>query len=473
MTRRRYQAHKSVFHLALAGAVAVSAVPVRAQDTVTPIEQAALPSQAAPGTAVLSRAQIEAMLAPIALYPDQLLTQILMAAAYPQEVADADRWVKDPAHANLNGEQLAAELAPIDWDPSVKSLVPFPQVLATMAEHLDWTEALGATFVAQQADVLDAVQRLRRQAQAAGYLRSTPQMTVVDAGGVIVIEPADPTLLYVPTYDPGVIYGAWPYAAYPPVVIYQPPPTYYYDAAPIVFGVGFVIVRSFWNWHGCDWRRHRVWVDPPRFNSINATVIAREHRRPIDHSAWQFDPHHRRSVAAPAAASAVAPPPTQSHRGTGGTWQGRADPPPATERRGTPRPPLPAVQSTRPPMPLPSQPSAQSLRPPQPPAQPAPRSLAVVPAPPAPAAPHTASPAPHPAPSAPLRTAPPAQHFAPPAPSVRSFSPVHAAPPPPPVHSAPPMRAAPSVPAARAAPAAPPAHPASPPPRSSSDRRSP
>src|SRR5258708_25791339 len=118
-----------------AGLILRPAAPLRAQDTVTPTQaqQAALPPELSPAAPVFTRPQLAGMLAPIALYPDQLLTQILMAAAYPAEVVEAYRWVRDPAHANMTGEALGAALAPIDWDPSVKSLVPFPQVLATMA----------------------------------------------------------------------------------------------------------------------------------------------------------------------------------------------------------------------------------------------------------------------------------------------------------------------------------------------------
>jgi len=278
--------------------------PARAQDTVTPIAPpqpvAAVPPQAA--HPAYTRPQLERMLAPIALYPDQLLGQILMASTYPLEVVEADRWVRDPAHAGLKGADLEAALAPIDWDPSVKSLVPFPQVLATMDEHLDWTQSLGEAFVAQQPNVMDTVQVLRRQAEAAGYLRSSPQMSVAATENGIVIEPANPEIVYVPIYDPTVVYGPWPYPVYPPVEIYA---TEYYST-PIFFGAGFVIVRSFWGWNRCDWAHHRVWIDPPRVNAINAAFIARHRDAPVERHTWQFDPHHRRGLAVPAAATAPA-----------------------------------------------------------------------------------------------------------------------------------------------------------------------
>ncbi|HEX9461965.1 MAG TPA: DUF3300 domain-containing protein, partial [Alphaproteobacteria bacterium] len=402
---------------------------------------------------VFTRPQLAGMLAPIALYPDQLLTQILMAAAYPAEVVEADRWVRDPAHANMTGEALEAALAPIDWDPSVKSLVPFPQVLATMAQHLDWTQKLGEAFLAQQSDVLDAVQQLREQAQAAGYLRSTPQLTVTPNEGAIVIVPANPEVLYVPLYDPFIVYGGWPYAAYPPVVVYRPAGLY---GAPFVFSAGFVIVRSFWNWHRCDWPHHRVWVDPPRVNAINAFFISHRHRPPTDHAAWQFDPHHRRGLSTPvsarsgaaAAALGVAPGVAPARSASAPAqppatqWRHPADPPPrgASLTRPSPAQLLPPVQPRQPAMlrldPGPRPPAAVS-------AMPAARPLAAIRPPSAftgqvhPVAPRASISVPPP-----VRMPPPA-HGTPPAFAVRSAPPAHVAAPPPAAHPAPARASAP------------------------------
>lgn len=294
----------------LIGAVAGTAIlpgsaSAIAQDTVTPSApppQPAVPPEVAFPAPTFTQAQIDAMVAPIALYPDQLLGEMLMAAAYPQEIAEADRWVDDPAAASLRGDDLAAALAPIDWDPSVKSLVAFPQILDLMAQHLDWTQGLGTAFLAQQGQVMDAVQRLRREALAAGVLRSTPQLTVISEGGTIVIEPASPGMLYVPVYDPTVIYGPWPYPQ-PPVELYPPEA---YDE-PIVFSTGFVIVRSFWGWSRCDWSHHRMFVDPRRVNAINARLIAREHRPRVEATTWRVDPSRRHGGSAPGTASAVVP----------------------------------------------------------------------------------------------------------------------------------------------------------------------
>jgi len=183
-------------------------------------------SQSAPAQP-FNAEQLDALLASIALYPDELLTQLLMASTFPLEVVAAARWVDDPAHKSLTGDALAKAVEAQPWDPSVKSLVPFPAVLATLNNNLNWLQQLGYAFATQQADVFAAVQRLRHQAQANGKLESSPQQTVSTqqvttepaAGSgqapaqqeVIVISPAQSDTVYVPTYDPAVVYGSWPY----------------------------------------------------------------------------------------------------------------------------------------------------------------------------------------------------------------------------------------------------------------------
>ena len=171
--------------------------------------------------------QLDALVASIALYPDDLLTQLLMASTFPLEVVAAARWVEDPAHKSLSGDALVKALEAQPWDPSVKSLVPFPVVLATMNSNLTWLQQLGYAFATQQADVFAAVQRLRRLAQANDKLQSSPQqvvstqqVTVEPPAGssqpptqqeVIVIQPAQSDTVYVPSYDPAVVYGSsWP-----------------------------------------------------------------------------------------------------------------------------------------------------------------------------------------------------------------------------------------------------------------------
>ena len=283
---------------------ALAAPAAWAQDTVQPLQNAAPPSDAAPPppsaqpAPIYTPAQLDQLLAPIALYPDQLLGQILMAATYPLEVVQADRWVKDPNNARLKGDQLAAALQPIDWDPSVKSLVPFPQILAMLDQRLDWTQKLGDAFLAQQADVMDSAQRLRQQAQAAGNLRSTAQETVTPVGQTIVIQPANPQVVYVPVYNPTLVYGSWLYPDYPPYYI-PPPPGFYYGPpvySGIGFSIGFGVVRAFWGWDDWDWDHHRLHVDRDRVNVINTFVIEHNHERRVQSDTWEHDPAHRRGV---------------------------------------------------------------------------------------------------------------------------------------------------------------------------------
>jgi Protein of unknown function (DUF3300) len=174
---------------------------------------------------LLDTGQLDQLVAPIALYPDALVAQVLMASTYPLEVVQADRWAK--TNKALKGAKLDDALTKQDWDASVKALVATRTVLAMMNDDLDWTEKLGDAVLAQQADVMDAIQRLRSLAQANGKLSTTKQQTVTVTQEadkpVIMIAPASPEMLYVPYYEPAVVYGAWPYPAYPP---------YYFPPAP-------------------------------------------------------------------------------------------------------------------------------------------------------------------------------------------------------------------------------------------------
>ena len=164
----------------------------------------------------LTPARLDQMLAPIALYPDELIGEILMAATYPLDVVEAARWLQDPRNASLKGDRLLEALRQQDWDPSVKALTPFPSILRMMDAKLEWTERLGEAFLADPKAVMDAIQRLRRRAQFAGRLYSMPQEIVRTAGEEITIEAPSPETVYVPVCDPSVVYGAWPYPAYPP-----------------------------------------------------------------------------------------------------------------------------------------------------------------------------------------------------------------------------------------------------------------
>jgi hypothetical protein len=185
-----------------AGLVAVGTLPV-------PISALAAPAVPA-GVEIFSAEQLDALMAPIALYPDPLLAQVLMASAYPVQIVQAQRWLDDPAHQSLSGDALEQALRTENWDPSVKSLIPFPQVLSMMSAQLDWTQQLGYAVSTQEAAVMDSVQRLRRQAQNSGSLTSTPQQTVTSDGPTVIIQPAEPTTVYVPVYNPSVVYGDWP-----------------------------------------------------------------------------------------------------------------------------------------------------------------------------------------------------------------------------------------------------------------------
>ena len=221
----------------------------------------------AQATAKMSNQQLDSLAAPIALYPDALLAQVLMASTFPQDVQAAAIWSR--ANSTLQGDSAVKAVASEPWDPSVQSLVAFPQVLATMASKADWVAQLGSAFLAQPNDVMDSVQRLRRQAQTAGNLKTSPQQTVVVEQSTIQIVPANPQVVYVPTYNPTVVYGVWPYPAYPPVYV-PPPPGYVIGTsfvAGLAFGAGVAVANALWG--GFDWNSHDVNINVNRYNNIN------------------------------------------------------------------------------------------------------------------------------------------------------------------------------------------------------------
>jgi len=257
--------------------------------SLVPLTAAPQTAPAAPSGPALSAEQLEQLVSPIALYPDPLVAQILMAATYPLEVVEADRWLQIPANTALTGDALTAALQQQPWDPSVKSLVPFPQLLHMMDNNLDWTEQLGDAFLAQQADVMDAVQRLRQRAEAAGALASTPQQTVSTQDQEIMIEPANPDIIYVPAYNPWCVYGPWPYPAYPPFYFGSWPGYCVPANAFPVFGVGIYPPFGFWAWGSFDWRLHHIRIDHERFQRFHAS-----HEPPG--GVWQHDPAHRAGV---------------------------------------------------------------------------------------------------------------------------------------------------------------------------------
>jgi hypothetical protein len=235
--------------------VAIVLAPSAALSQTTP---AAAPA-AAPSAPLLKPAELDQLVAPIALYPDPLLAQVLMASAYPLDIVQAERWLE--TNKNLKGDALKAAVDKQSWDDSIKSLVATPDVLAMMSSKLDWTQKLGDAVVAQQPDVMDAIQRLRTKAQANNKLQSTKEQKVtvsqVNNRQVIAIEPTDPDMLYVPYYDPGVVYGDWPYPDYPPYYWGAPG---YIGAGIIAAGIGFGAGYALGRWHdGNFWGGNVNW----------------------------------------------------------------------------------------------------------------------------------------------------------------------------------------------------------------------
>ena len=221
---------------------------------VAPLHAQAQAQAQAPRT--FSQAELDQMLAPVALYPDALLSQVLMASTYPLDVVEAARWAR--ANPGLQGDEAVNAVAGKDWDPSVKSLVAFPNLLARMDEQLDWTKRLGDAFLAQEAQVMDTVQGLRQKARAAGQLAPDERVRVVEDGRTIVIEQANPRVVYVPYYDPWVVYGPWWWSSYPPVA-WAPWPGYVAYRPGFWWGVGVGISAGFF-FGGVDWHHRHVQV---------------------------------------------------------------------------------------------------------------------------------------------------------------------------------------------------------------------
>jgi Protein of unknown function (DUF3300) len=238
--------------------------------------------------------QLDQMLAPVALYPDPLLSQVMMAATYPLEVVEAARWSK--ANPNLKGDAAVAAVKDQDWDVSVKSLVAFPSVLQQMNDHLDWTQKLGDAMIAQQQDVADSVQRLRAQAAAAGNLKSTTEQAVTTEGSgdnvQYVIMPTNPDVVYVPAYNPAWAYGTWAYPASPP---------FYYPLAGALargffFGVGIAAAGAIfggWNWGG----RGNSYVNVNVNRAVNIDNHFDRNKFANNGGKWNHDPVHRKGVA--------------------------------------------------------------------------------------------------------------------------------------------------------------------------------
>ena len=265
----------------LVAALLVIAVPGLAQ------QQATAPvSLAAPAAKTFSQQELDELLAPIALYPDALLAQVLMGATYPLEIVEAARWSK--AHPGVNGDALEDAMQAQPWDASVKALTAVPQVLTMMSEKLAWTHKLGDAFLTQQVDVMTTAQNLRAKAQSAGNLNSTPEQTVrtekEEGKTVYIIESAKPEVVYVPTYNPAIIYGPWWYP-YPPPYYYYPPG---YIAGPgFWFGAGIIIGGAIWG--GCHWGRNEININISHYNKFN--------KANLQNPKFQHKPEHRKGVA--------------------------------------------------------------------------------------------------------------------------------------------------------------------------------
>ncbi|HYM72638.1 MAG TPA: DUF3300 domain-containing protein [Stellaceae bacterium] len=242
----------------------------------------------------LSAAKLDQLVAPVALYPDPLLSQVLMASTYPLEVVEAARWTRVQTSRALSREALVEALKDKAWDPSVLSLVSFPRLLSLMVDKLEWTEQLGDAFLAQQDEVLDAVQRLRQRALTTGNLRVTPQCHCVvrTSDETVSILPAGARVIGVPIYDPAVAYGSWPDPLYPPIAF--PPPTGFAAAAGAAVGfesaVDLTAFGPLWGWSSIDWSHHSLAVDPARY-----ALAGKDHPALAD-GIWVHNPAHRGAV---------------------------------------------------------------------------------------------------------------------------------------------------------------------------------
>jgi hypothetical protein len=282
-----FRCSKTLVALAL---LMANPVAVSAQATDNPPASSSTPqpaTQPPPSAELLKPEQLEALAAPIALYPDELLANVLAASTYPLEVVQADRWLKE--HKTLKGDALKKEVEKQSWDDSVKALTSTADVISMMSDKVDWTKNLGDAVLAQQPDVMDAIQRLRSKAYDNKKLVTTKQQKVSvqtqENKQAIVIQQADPNTMYVPYYDPATVYGAWPYAEYPPY--YFGYPSYIgagVIAAGLAFGTAWAIGRwgNYWG-GGCNWGNRNLYV-----NHFNRTTN-------IGNS-WQHNAAHRQGV---------------------------------------------------------------------------------------------------------------------------------------------------------------------------------
>ena len=298
--------------LAMQGSALAQEAPAQAPSEQAAPDQAEQPDQQS-GQALLDEGQLDQLVAPIALYSDPLLAQVLIASTYPLEVVQAERWLEK--NKDLKGEALDEALAKEDWDDSIKALVEVPDVLELMNKDLDWTSQLGDAVLAQQTEVMGAVQRLRALAHENGKLESNDQQTVtvtqevnvnqapagVDEPAstqaapqqVIVIEPTSPETVYVPYYQPSVVYGSWPYPDYPPYY-FEPRPGYIVGGAlatGLAWGAGYAIGNAIWG-DGFDWHDDNIHVNVNRNFDRNVNI----NNKNVNVNNWQHNSYHRRGV---------------------------------------------------------------------------------------------------------------------------------------------------------------------------------
>jgi hypothetical protein len=241
-----------------------------------------------------SQAELDQMLAPIALYPDALLSQVLIASTYPLEIIQADRWVR--SNKDLKTEDALKFAENKDWDPSVKALVAFPDVLQRLSENVDWTQRLGDAFLNDEDEVMDTVQRLRKRAYASGNLEKAQHISVEQENDSIVIEPAQERVVYVPVYDTRVVYGNWWWPDYPPV--YWHYPSSYTYVSGFYWGPSIYIGPTYF-YSSVHWRdrrvvvidRHTHYAGSPHFYTGRSIVRHQSSR------AWRHNPAHRHGVA--------------------------------------------------------------------------------------------------------------------------------------------------------------------------------
>ena len=272
--------------------VTLCIVPLTVGDTFVWAQDA---SSSGKQSATIPPDQLDSLVAPVALYPDPLLAQVLAASTYPLEVVQLEQWLEK--NSNLKGQAVADAVAKEPWDPSVQALAGVPDVAKRLATDIQWTTDLGNAFLAQEGDVMAAVQRMRKKAEEKGNLKSTEQQKVetqtVDNKSVIVIQPASPEVVYVPSYNPTVVWGA-PVYPYPP--IYYPPPGYYAAGMALSFGAGLAM-GAFWGggygWN-CGWGGNNVYVN--RNNNFYRNTSIRGGNRVSNLPAngrWQHNPQHR------------------------------------------------------------------------------------------------------------------------------------------------------------------------------------